>query len=302
MFQISQQTEEPILIPKVPLEWDNLILDEKEVEIALEVAKNVKISALRNKLKFTIVKASDEDLEKLANEYIENERENIIRQANYDKHSDLAHEKYKERVKAEKDAENKAFRKQWDKNRFYKLLCSEFQKRNNKPFDFNILNGAQKNYIKHLILFMACDTDFEQKYSFKKGLLVVGNYGVGKTESVKCVANNQITPIEIHSMVEIKKQISEHGKYSIKLPVSNQNKVLLDDVGVEGEISYYGNKITWFKDFILDMYHSTKNYNRLILTTNLSVDRMTEVYGQIVSDRVREMFNVIEVGGESFRK
>jgi len=266
------------------------------------VAKNVKISCLRNLLKFQFGEWSEDDINAMAENYLKENREEILKKANYDKHSDIAHEAYKARVKAEKEIENEAFKKQWDKNRFYKLLCSEFEKRNNKPFDFGILNGSQKNYIKHLILFMASDPDFEQKYSFRKGLMISGNYGVGKTEAVKCVASNQITPIEIHSMVEIKKQISEHGKYVIKMPVQSQSKILLDDVGVEGEISYYGNKITWFKDFILDVYHSMKQYNRIIFTTNLNVERIGEVYGQIVQDRVREMFNVIEVGGESFRK
>ncbi len=161
---------------------------------------------------------------------------------------------------------------------------------------------ANKEYIKSICLFMAGDARFETElgYSFKKGLMIMGTAGLGKTDVIMAVADNGIRPIKVFGMIDITERVKTTGECLLNTATT----ILLDDVGTEQEtVKYYGTEIHWFKEFIETYYlHAGGYYAGLIITTNLDGKQIEEMYGYRVRSRMREMFNVITVKGEDLRK
>ena len=65
------------------------------------------------------------------------------------------------------------------------------------------------------------------------------------------------------------------------------------------EINDFGNKIQPIADLISFRYD---NGALTHATCNYKIDTLTEFYGLTTTDRFKEMFNIIELKGESFRK
>lgn len=182
---------------------------------------------------------------------------------------------------------------------FYDLIRSKSREMG-KEF---IYNDDNSHYVKALCFFMSGNPKFEDELnlSFKRGLMVRGKFGVGKTHAVKCISDNPLHPIRMYSMIEISKEVDRNGEFIIK---SGKDSVIyLDDVGTEeAVVNHYGTKINWFKDFIETYYANYNTYNKLIITTNCSFDELESRYGGRVRSRLAEMFNVIDVKGNDFRK
>lgn len=139
-------------------------------------------------------------------------------------------------------------------------------------------------------------------FSFKKGLLIRGVSGLGKTFLVKCIEKNEIKPIKTVSMIEVSYELKQEGEYQIKQ--GNNRIIYLDDVGTEeATINHYGTKINWFKDFIETVYLRgvEKGFGGLIISTNNSFAEIEEKYGFRVRSRCKDMFNIIDVTGEDMR-
>jgi DNA replication protein DnaC len=164
-----------------------------------------------------------------------------------------------------------------------------------------INNPSQSKYISALSYFLSNDLRFETElnFSFQKGLLITGDSGVGKTETLKAVKNNPIKPLQIVSTVWVTQVIKTSG--DIVLP--DDKIVVLDDVGCEPiPIKHYGTDIRWFADLIESRYIGQTDYSNLIITTNLDGDQIEQLYGYRIRSRVRQMFNIISVVGEDIRK
>ena len=55
--------------------------------------------------------------------------------------------------------------------------------------------------------------------------------------------------------------------------------------------------------FLMKRYEIFQDYNKLThVTMNAGTDDLKDIFSPRVIDRLREMFNIIELGGESFRK
>ena len=79
--------------------------------------------------------------------------------------------------------------------------------------------------------------------------------------------------------------------------------ICIDDVGTEEPIvNHYGTKINWFKNFIEGYYAQFNTYESIIITTNCSFQEIEQKYGGRVRSRMAQMFNVINVEGDDFRK
>ena len=230
-------------------------------------------------------------------------REELLKKINDLKCWDLYKQKMEaDRIKEEQDKKD-ALHKLWDANKMYNLLYYTSLEKYGKELVYNENN---LHYIKAMCMFLSLDPRFETddefkklKYSFKKGILIRGNYGIGKTHVIKCLAENGLQPIGLYSMIKISEKIKEDGEYSLQCL---SKKLYLDDVGTEEPtINHYGTKINFFKDFIEKAYN-WHDYSKLIITTNCSFDDIEEKYGGRVRSRMAEMFNVINVTGEDFRK
>lgn len=165
-----------------------------------------------------------------------------------------------------------------------------------------IVNDSNKHLITTLCFFISEDERFEKQlgYSFKKGLLIRGISGLGKTFLVQCIEKNELNPILVLSMIQIAEEIKQNGEYEIMM---GDNKIIyLDDVGTEeATVNHYGTRINYFKNFIEMVYLRNKTFNKLMISTNNSFSEIEEKYGFRVRSRMKDMFNIIDVTGNDMR-
>lgn len=77
--------------------------------------------------------------------------------------------------------------------------------------------------------------------------------------------------------------------------------LFIDDVGTEQvEINNFGTKELPIYEIFNRRYLDRRFL--MFITTNLKPSQMEERYGDRVRDRIKEMFNVIQIKGESRRK
>lgn len=128
-----------------------------------------------------------------------------------------------------------------------------------------------------------------------KGLLMFGGCGLGKS-----VIGMYILPllikdvhkkvISIFSAQELNQKIDEILKLHI---------IYIDDIGTEDNLNSYGNKRMPFAE-LCDA--AEKKGKLLILTTNLSIDELTQRYGDRVVDRLIATTKAVPFIGDSLRK
>lgn len=154
--------------------------------------------------------------------------------------------------------------------------------------------------------------------SLKKGLLIVGGVGVGKTSIVntllslikKCSLNYDQQPVRMHNTVDIVEEFESCANNSRTDIIRKYSKSfrVFDDVKNERVASNYG-KVDLFKD-ILYKRCEYKNFRTVILCNyesefNGDIYQAIEGfarYGHRNYDRLFEAFNFIEFKGTSNRK
>ena len=143
----------------------------------------------------------------------------------------------------------------------------------------------------------------------RKGLLVFGGVGVGKTLMMRLFARNIVQGYHVVRCAKIEGEYGQKDaagstidKYSQMRPNAylseyyqqSQLGYCFDDLGAEDIGSNYGKK-----DFMIDILENRYERTdckgpRTHITTNLSLDQIAARYGPRVLDRMRQMFNLIE--------
>ena len=80
----------------------------------------------------------------------------------------------------------------------------------------------------------------------------------------------------------------------VKNHIINNKSYCFDDLGIEGNLKYYGNECNVMAEILLsryDLFVSQKIITHI--TTNLSASEIEELYGNRIRSRMREMFNLI---------
>lgn len=239
------------------------------------------------------IKSTDWDLEI--------NKDEVLKQANSNKHASIWEKQQREKEKSEHAEKIKWIIEKCDAKYFYRLMAGTSKNKYGKDL---IFDEQTKSLITAVCFFMGNDKRFESElgYDKTKGLLLRGVSGLGKSHVIKCIANNELTPVTIVSMLDIAVQIKTDGVFNLNTP--DGNRIYIDDVGTEeAEVNHYGTKTNWFKEFI-EMYHFKYplGFNRLIISTNNSFEQLEQKYGFRVRSRIREMFNVIDVKGIDLRK
>ncbi len=157
------------------------------------------------------------------------------------------------------------------------------------------------------------------KYDIGKGLFLWGNIGVGKTTLLKIVKEfcripgirpaKRLGPIigapysfaikSVHEVLEDYQQKAERlGEYA-------ENPYLaIDDIGSEAkETSRYGTVKNVIDELLQRRYDKFCADNEFTthLTANISPEQLARHYSERTYDRCIEMFNFIEIRGNSWR-
>jgi DNA replication protein DnaC len=164
--------------------------------------------------------------------------------------------------------------------------------------------------------------------SLKKGFLIPGNFGVGKTwlmllfsrQPKQCFDLVRAKDIAEEFLKSKDKQIpaiylkpidvrgDETGKPIDRTypseEVFNQRflGLCIDDLGSESVQNNFGTKMNVIGDLIESRYHN--GYTGVFLhgTTNMNAAQLEAFYGKRVISRMREIFNFIELPGDDRRK
>jgi len=164
--------------------------------------------------------------------------------------------------------------------------------------------------IKTLCYYFSNNGNFElieDGYSHKKGILIIGPVGCGKTTLLKILQRNNFNPFRFVSCRTVANEYAEHGQTAIK----NYSKIqdiskrecfghskigmCFDDLGTESEKKNFGNQLNVMAEIILNRYDGSDFKNKTHFTTNMPADEIKQYYGIRATSRMREMLNIIEI-------
>lgn len=220
----------------------------------------------------------------------------------------------------------------------YDLFKSAFELFQKKPFDESVNNSESKRLARTLCAYFLQKKAFLRSPllneksipDLQKGLMIVGGYGTGKTsilntfhQMCKTAASMpiQVTDIEgtqqllgryklgfgyftANDLVKTFEAISDPQEKEIFWNRYSNGIKYFDDIMTESTASNYG-KIEIFKD-IFEMRYTNGAKTLISLnymgTIDETLDEISKKYGERVYDRLFEMFNIIELHGESLRK
>lgn len=151
-----------------------------------------------------------------------------------------------------------------------------------------------KNYTEHF-------SEFLKK---KKGLLLYGPVGTGKSHMAACIANRLIDEGYMVMMTNFasivnKLQNSFEGRQEYIDKLTNYALLVLDDLGTERRSEYMQEQVFNIVDA---RYRSGKP---MIITTNLTADQMkkpSDIGQGRIYDRILERCHPVEVKGQSIRR
>ena len=192
---------------------------------------------------------------------------------------------------------------------FYRA-AKNFYANGNKEFQVDECN---KNFLGHFCRYWNQDPGFEVKenISLKKGLMVFGGYGTGKTTSFKIIQDlykryqvKELCFPAISAQEVVDRYNIAHNKEDV---VQNYSKgvFLFDDLGTEtvGNNCYQFGKEDIFVRILLNRYRNFESKGiKTHITTNLDLSGIEGRYGQQISDRFIRMFNLLKLEGPSRRK
>ncbi len=171
----------------------------------------------------------------------------------------------------------------------------ELAKRN-RDTEF-VIDEMNKEVINQLYWYAVGGEKFNG--DLKKGIMLVGNLGTGKTlimsaflNTVEYASNKIITRFHAKEVVsKLKEQEPDYYK---------TRPLFIDDIGKEPNIiNDYGTKLAPISDLFALRYDFGA---WTFITTNHGGEELLEKYGGSTVDRFKEMFNIIKLNGNSRRK
>jgi DNA replication protein DnaC len=166
------------------------------------------------------------------------------------------------------------------------------------------IDGNNEKIVSELCYYFSGDKAFSGDLG--KGLLLAGGVGVGKTSLMQFFSRNQIFSFRLISCRDVEKEFSENGyetidSFSGNLPISTNGNPFghqvigycFDDLGTESNSKYFGKEKNMMTEVILNRYDRKLPYISTHITTNLTAKDLTEKYGTRVTDRLKEMMNII---------
>lgn len=179
---------------------------------------------------------------------------------------------------------------------FLIIANTQMTKRNNEG-EF-IIDDGNKAIVNALYHYSVGSNSF--KGDLKKGILLSGNVGTGKTliintflDIIESLSNKIITRFHAKEL-HLRTSKQDDETYYHKRPL------FVDDIGKEpNTVNSYGTKTNPIADLFAARYDLGA---WTFATTNHTKEDLTTFYGESTVDRFKEMFNVIALVGDSRRK
>lgn len=220
--------------------------------------------------------------------------------------------------------------RQGRENKFYKLKQIEYRERLMKKKEYPKYTASQVfewfgmqyevdddnvTIVQELCKYFTEDPTFNG--NLNKGLLLAGGVGVGKTSMMKFFMKNQRLSYRMESCREVETRFSEQGdqyvyfcSFLVPIPINADSfghqaiGFCFDDVGTEANAKHYGKEKNVIAEIILNRYDNKLPNIATHITTNLTAQELFNQYGSRVTDRMKEMFNIItfKPGTKSRRK
>lgn len=155
------------------------------------------------------------------------------------------------------------------------------------------------------------------KNKCKKGILVIGGLGVGKSAMMKIMqrifkdTNSRFKWVNAYDLKDLSEvyttsQIKEMYGYDLKMDL------YIDDIGISVDVKRYGNTVNIITEMLMERYdlfissgyktHLSSNLLTSITNDVHNTPTLKSVYGARILDRIKEMTEVIKFKGESQRK
>lgn len=185
-------------------------------------------------------------------------------------------------------------------------------------FEVNELN---KPILKLLLLYFTGNPDFELMFqdmflipgNLAKGLMLIGGTGTGKTTLMRIFKDYtseiiQTNGFRVYNAIDIVRDTAKNGLSEIdSFGIRKDNKHIVcyvDDISSNIEdINNYGTKFNVMEQFFTLRYNLYQRHRVLThISTNKYPKELQNIYDFRITNRFIEMFNFIEVPGNSFRK
>lgn len=211
--------------------------------------------------------------------------------------------------------EMQKFNKKLFWNLFLEISKIEFEKIKKHQDDKFIIDQRNEKIIYTILGYFLQLENFNQygliknKASLDKGLLIYGDYGVGKSFLFKVLQdmgrkifteynNNSFyfKSISTGSFVDEYMTAVKSNQTNFEIKNYYTGKLYIDDLGFE--------KLAFLSFELLGevLFERNRNQATTFVTTNLKPSEITERYKERIGDRLPEMFNIIKWEGVSFRK
>ncbi|MEE9406539.1 MAG: hypothetical protein V3V28_00550 [Polaribacter sp.] len=171
-----------------------------------------------------------------------------------------------------------------------------------------IIDDDNKTFLKLISLYFTDNIDFEKETNgeLRKGLLVYGDCGSGKSSIFDIIQN---VSLKYNLKCLWFKNVSVHDvitDYNLKgeeiVKTLTTGNLHFDDLGTEKLANSWGVREKLMGRILEIRYNNFKKYGiKTFVTTNLTIDEIKKYYGVRVADRLYELFNFIELTGNSRR-
>lgn len=179
----------------------------------------------------------------------------------------------------------------------------------NKNF---VVDEKNRTFLNLICKYFAKDRSFETDHrgDLSKGLFIIGPNGTGKSSSLRIMQlisrkyNLQSLWFPIIETYKVVENYNTDRHKDFVLENYSKGKYLFDDLGAEPEASntYVFGKKDIFTGIMQSRYDAFIRKGTIThITSNLYVADVKARYGSRVEDRFYEMFNILELDGDSRR-
>lgn len=200
-------------------------------------------------------------------------------------------------------------------SQFREFILSRYKEQNNRPLD---IDEDNRDVIEFLMLYFAgserikeyseifSSSDGPQDLSLRKGILLIGNPGSGKTSLFRAFSSNPTNPFSVVSCIEISQKYKKKGYELVDryMDLNRRPSVryvfghttlgwCFDDLGYERDTKHFGDETSIMDEIIFTHSNNPDSIGRIHVSTNLTPNDLNERYGDRFASRRKQLFNVI---------